>query len=237
MNINENIQNERVPSPEEEREALLRELMPKLGMQSQAPAMKNRAEAWRKYLLPKLLAVLVALGVGAWLFSPVSFKKVEAVAADGGVTVDFSVSKAVLLDSVSAEMAGAPVGTETLSPGSYRVEAPKNGTLTLSARTFFGQVTETTLNITAVDAEPPTVREDELRDGEMYIYLADDGSGVDWGSVKVSDAATGRALDGLDVNEAEDFIRFPFPDAPARVSVADNSGNPLTVLLQLTEEN
>lgn len=242
MNNSEFYSNSAAPPPGGEREALLREMMPKLGLEPQTSAANNRAEAWKRYYVPKLLltlaAVLLAAAAAVWLFSPASFREVEAVNAPSGVTVRFTVSKPALLDSVTADLDGTPVQAENLSPGCYQLEARKNGLLTLTARTFAGRSVQTALRVADVDDEAPSVSRDLVRGGNMYIYFEDSGgSGIDWQSASVTDVETGQALAEVETNEEEGYIRFPFPDKPARISVADQNGNPLTVLLHQTKKN
>ncbi len=220
-----------------DRDALLREMMPKLGLEpgKTGGAPSRRAAAW-KYFLPRLAValaiVLAAVGVWVLLGVPAAFQDVAADSDAGSVAVRFSLRMTPLLDSVTAELDGVPVKVELLDAGNYRVDAPKNGTLTLTARTFAGRVTTLDVPVDGVDDKAPELVRDMTRDGMMILYLADEGgSGVDWRSVSVTDADTGEDLESVELDEQAGSIRFPFPASPARVSVSDRRGNPMTVLL------
>ena len=220
-----------------DRDALLREMMPKLGLEpgNTGGAPSRRAVAWR-YFLPKAALVLavVLLAVGAWalLCVPAAFEDVAADSGDGSVAVDFSLRMTPLLDSVTAELDGVPVKVEMLNAGRYRIDAPKNGLLTLTARTFAGRVTTYDVPVDGVDETAPALVRDTVQDGVIVLYLADEGgSGVDWRSVSVTDAETGAALESVELDEQAGSVRFPFPASPARVSASDKRGNLMTVLL------
>lgn len=176
-----------------------------------------------------MLAVLAA-----WLFTPAAFR--DAALQDdgaGSVAVEFRISKAALLDSVTADLDGRPVGVQMPAPDTYKIDVPANGALTLTARTIAGRVTTWQADITAVDSMPPKVVRDETRDGMMYIYFADEGAaGIDWASLTVTGAESSQAPAGVDVRQEEACLAFPFPAEPVRISLADRRGNPLTVLLQ-----
>lgn len=225
------------PAPNDDPDALLREMMPKLGLEpgQTGGAPHRRAAAWR-YILPRLAlvlaAVLMAVGVWALLGLPASFDDVTADSGDGSVAVRFSVTMASLLDSVTADLDGVPVKVEMLDAGTFQVDAPKNGALTLTARTFAGRVTTYDVPVEGVDETPPTFAHDRVQDGAMVLTLTDEGgSGVDWRSVSVTDTQTGAALENVELDEQTGSIRFPFPDGPTRLSASDRRGNATAVLL------
>lgn len=239
MNIDEKYSVSGASGVKDDPDALLQEVTAKLGLETDdLGGGSSKPAAMKRYLLPKIMicaVVLLALAVLAvWLFSPAAFRDIETLDDGAGtVSMDFGVSKAELLDSVTADLDGAPVAVDMLAPDAYHVDIPANGTLTLTARTFAGKVTTEKMTISSVDDKPPTVVRDQARNNMMYIFFEDEGpAGIDWGSLVVTDAQTGSKLEDVKVNEAKAYIYFPFPDSPARISLADMRGNPLAVLLR-----
>lgn len=238
MNNGENHPNPRASAvPDQE---LLRQLMPQLGMKATEPKRRYKTMARVRYLLPKVLTVcaVAAVAVFAWFYlrSPSEFYGLTVTEGPESATVRFDVDRVLLLESVTARLDGQPVNVENESAGSYSVTVGKNGELVITARTFTGRQTQTRAAVTAIDDEPPHISGHTLTDGEMAITFTDgSGSGIDWSTLQAVDAATGESFPIEDVDEQNDTVRFPFPESSLRLSLKDNAGNPLSVLLQLLD--
>lgn len=240
MNNDENIHSS---PPAGESEELLRELMPKLGMEAAEPGQKYKNRARMRYFLPRLLAVCLAVAVFAaaaiYLFTPAAFRTLTVDETDPDApAVECTLSRVLILEGVVAKLDGRPVAAELLGPGHYRITPRTNGELVITARTVTGRETVQTVTISSIDSEPPHVERDEAAGGFITIWFTDgDGSGVDWSSVSVTDAATGQPLEGVETDSAEGFVRFPFPSVSARIRVGDHSGNTTAVLLSLRDQS
>ena len=219
---------------------LLRELMPKLGLEATEPKGRYKNQLRLRYLLPKALivCVLAALVMFACYYA-LSPARVSNLRVSGGadrVAVEFDVNKTLLLESVTAQLDGRPVDVEYQTVGSYKVDLDKNGELVIGARTFTGGQSQTQMTVNSIDDEPPHISDHELTDGQMCIYFTDNGgTGIDWSTLRASEAATGRSFEIPEVNEEAAYIRFPFPSSSIRITLEDNNQNPLAVLLELVQ--
>lgn len=236
MNNDENYEKPRMPDRQSE---LLRELLPKLGLESAEAQKKYRKKFLMRYFVPRLLAVCLAVALftalGIYLFSPAAFLEVTEQQSPTGCTVDVRLGRKWLVESVMAELNGVPVEARQLEPGAYRVETAANGELVLTATTFAGRVSTESVTVAGIDTQPPHLARDEVIDGRIHIYFEDEEAGVDWQSVRVTDAASGEALDGVETDGEAGFVSFPFPASSARVYLEDGAGNPLTVLLTIPQ--
>lgn len=76
----------------------------------------------------------------------------------------------------------------------------------------------------AEDADIPTVSQFGVDDSCLYIYLDDEGSGVDWNSVYAEDAAKNRIMP-LKVDAEAGMAVFGLPTGDLTLHVADLAGN------------
>lgn len=238
MNNNEN--SEYTPSPGGSEE-LLQELMPKLGIEKAQASGRYKNQARVRYYLPRVLIACVVVaalvGVAAVLLLPATIQDISTTEASDRLTVDLSVGRWPLLESVTAEMDGLPVAVTRREPGSYELVLRRNGELLITASTFMGKSTSTSLTVDCVDDQPPRLDHHERLGGDIYIYLTDgeDGSGLNWDTLKATVAATGEDYPVDEVDEQAGLVRFAFPEQSVRLHVEDNNGNPLSVLLELSE--
>lgn len=225
------------PSSDDSRE-LLRELMPKLGMEAAEPGQKYKTRAMLRYFLPRLAAVCVAVALlaalGIYLFTPSSIQQVSVQEVAGKLTVDLKLSRVLLLESVTAKLDGRPVVATMVEPGHYQIEPDANGVLDITVRTVTGRETAESLTISSIDDEPPHVVSDTAEGDDIVICFSDgDGSGIDWTTLQATDVRTGGDYAVELVDEAQGRIRLPFPDQALRISLSDNSGNHVSVLLEV----
>lgn len=224
------------PDPE-----LLRELMPKLGLEATEPKYRYKNQLRLRLLLPRVLLLCVLAAV---LFFVVSYAltpaRVQDMQIDEGaskVEIAFDTDKVMLLESVTAQMNGMPVAVQHETMGSYKIEVDKNGQLEITARTFTGRESVTEVAVTSIDDEPPHISDHSLDGEDMVITFTDNGgSGIDWQSLQATLAASGESFEIPVIDEQNQLIRFPFPDESVRITMTDNNGNPLAVMLELVSK-
>lgn len=233
MNNSENYPNPGAPDQE-----LLRELMPKLGMEATEPKSRYKNRLRLRFLLPK---VLVLCALAAALFFVVSYgltpSQVRDVQMSGSpeqAEAVFNVDRVLLLESVTARLNGMLVAVENQSVGSYKISVDKNGTLVINTRTFTGRESQTELTVDCIDEEPPHISSHKLADGVMTICFTDNGgAGIDWQTLQATDMVTGESFDVAQIDEQNDLIRFTFPNDSIRFTLSDCNGNPLAVVLEM----
>lgn len=233
---------------------LLREMMPKLGLEAKAPSERYIRQARAQWFVPKLLvalsAILLSVMAAVLLTLPVRFRDVTLLEASDGAALDFRLDRRLLFESVTATLNDRPLYLTQVKPGVYHLEVTSNGELTVLARTFTGQVTPLTMTVDCVDQDPPFLKDDLVFGGYLYIYISDgtgeNCSGVNWDSLQVTyipeEGPNGAPSDkeemsddqpeqveGVEVDEQVGFLRLPSPDRSVRIYVEDNRGNPFAL--------
>lgn len=238
MNKNDNYAKNPARSQARQKDETLREVMPQLGMDPAEPGDRYKTETKRKRLVSRLLVlclvVVIVAVLAVYLFTPCEFVSLEvAEKSYTSVIVNAEVKKTPLLDSVTGELNGTPVPADQLSsPGSFQLEALDNGTLTVTTRSVTGRTAVQEVEITGIDTEPPKVSGDEQLGNNIYIYLEDEDSGINWDSVEVTGIESGTTYQRASVKEEDGAVRVAMPRKPLRVWVEDMAGNSTSLRLE-----
>lgn len=231
-----------VPSPNAgDAEELYQKLMPELGIETKTITQRRKYHnaAMTRFMLPKAERIYLICVIAFVLLLVLSLPaNVEDVVVDTSapdrVDISFGVSPLPFMDTVHAYINNEPVAV-TKEDSRFHVQAEKNGHLILSVRTFMGRVTMRSITINSVDDRPPRIVEHYNLDGTIYIFLDDDGSGVDWENITAADGA-GVSVPLVDCNAAEGYICLPYPGESITILAPDHSGNILTAMLELVLE-
>lgn len=218
---------------------LLHEMMPKLGLEAKGPTGRYKNQAWARYFLPRVLILELVLLLVATLvillLLPVRFHDVSLSESPVTAELRFRLDRPLLFENVTATLDGRPLTLTSLGKGVYRVNADKNGQLTVVTSTFTSRHASMSITIDCIDDDPPSVASHQVLDGFMYIYLSDgdasSSSGVNWRSVQAYFTGSGKPVEGAEIDEQAGYVRFPFPDESVRIYAEDNSGNPISLRL------
>ena len=123
----------------------------------------------------------------------------------------------------SADLDGHPIALTKAGSHSYSAEITQNGTLTITATSVNGQTVTRTYQVSHLDTDKPELVNSYSQDGVVYLEILDTFSGIDY------DHITGITPES--VNTDTGVIAFRIPDTPTTVTVPDNAGNELTLLL------
>ena len=123
----------------------------------------------------------------------------------------------------SADLDGHPIALTRTGSHSYSAEITQNGTLTITAASVNGQTVTRTYQVSHLDTDKPELVNSYSQDGIVYLEILDTFSGIDY------DHITGITPES--VNTDTGVIAFRIPDSPTTVTVPDNAGNELTLLL------
>ena len=228
-----------VPPPDPaEAEQLYQQIIPEQGLEAKDTASRRTYHTFSmlRFRTPRvfrvfLVVVVAVLAVAALMF-PVPVTSIDVDYAGGGkVNVQFTTGPLDFLDRVTAIFNGSSMPVSR-SSGVYSLELTQNGKLVLTSESPMGFTDTKTINIDGIDDTPPHVVR-HFREGDnIHIYLEDAGSGVDWDAVTVTDP-DGQAVDFTLADPEEGCIIVPFPESSLYLSVPDNSGNGLSVVLNL----
>lgn len=116
-----------------------------------------------------------------------------------------------------------PIALTKTGSHSYSAEITQNGTLTITAASVNGQTVTRTYQVSHLDTDKPELVNSYSQDGIVYLEILDTFSGIDY------DHITGITPES--VNTDTGVIAFHIPDNPTTVTIPDNAGNELTLLL------
>ena len=196
-----------------------------------------RMEATVRYVVPRILALLVLMAVLVALMAamsiPASVKDLEREhIRTGSERVSFSVSRPFAVSQIEAKINGRSLYVGPQEGGFY-VDVPENGTLELSIKSVMGFVWTESLTIDDIDKEPPHISGYEEEDGVIRIYLTDgeDGSGIDWEGITASMSDNGQPYPVGGYDQEEEYVFFSMPDSAISIRIPDEQGNMLAATL------
>ena len=133
------------------------------------------------------------------------------------------------LHSVSATINGAPVQLQEEGSKEFKAAVSDNGTLKIKAVSFNGQVAARSYKVRHLDKEKPVLKDSYSKNGYVYLEVMDTYSGIDYPNIG------GYAPDHFDTKTG--MIVYPVPDEPVTVTIPDNAGNELVLLLSPVDNN
>lgn len=122
-----------------------------------------------------------------------------------------------------AELDGHPISLVKTGSRSYTAEITQNGSLTLTATSINGQTVTRTYQVSHLDTDKPELISSRSKDELIYLELLDTYSGIDYENI------VGLTPESIDTDTG--IVTFCIPETPTTVTIPDNAGNELTLLL------
>ncbi len=114
----------------------------------------------------------------------------------------------------------------------FSVEPTRNGDMTVTVELINRQSVRTVCEVTAVDAEGPSLDSSRIDGATVLLQVSDAGIGVDYKAVYAVDASGSRHVP-LSVDEAAGEILFAYPEENWDVYIPDHIGNTLHLAMTL----
>lgn len=114
----------------------------------------------------------------------------------------------------------------------YSIEPTDNGTMVVEVGLFNRQYAARKVNVGNVDTTPPTIVSDYIENGDVYLRLSDDSSGVQYDAIYAMDAKGGQHAPAF-YDEEEGYVAFHYPSESINVFIPDKAGNTLQVILNI----
>lgn len=188
-------------------------------------------ESWGNYKKPSfnlgrfiayvftILLVLLPL----MFFKPGIIAERTNVNSTTDAVYEINVKTLLPVSSVTAELDGTPIALSESSSHKYIAKLTENGSMTITARSFNGQIATRTYKVSHLDTEKPELLKSYSQSGLVYLEVLDAYSGINY------DKITGLTPESYDTSTGT--IAFKIPAAPTTVTIPDNAGNELTLLL------
>lgn len=226
---------------EEEVSGLLREIFEESGARpNSVPLEALRAyTAYRRerfYILRGILAAILVL----FFLMPFLFIEMKLTVSPEGpgfrklpvYTLD--VESPVPVRCIKADMKQRQLPIYEESARTYTVEPIRNGLLKIEVMGVNRQKASVSVEVTDVDSAGPKLLSGGEEDGLVYLYVRDDGIGVDYSGVYAL-TASGRMVFPRKTVPEENCVVFEYPSETLDVYIPDYIGNTLHLALRIEE--
>lgn len=187
-----------------------------------------------RYSLQKTVLIFVLI---VFLLLPICFISPhftvnELGRYDTGVpSFEVRVSNFVPVRLVSARLNDRPVAVYESQAKVFTVEPTANGVLTITVTLANKQFQVWSTEISGVDATAPILVNSEVLDGNLRIYLQDEGVGVNYKNIYAV-SSTDVHIAPAGYNEAENYVEFKF-DSDLNIFIPDHNANTLQLVLTI----
>ena len=137
---------------------------------------------------------------------------------------------------VTATIDGRNIPVYETGTRQYSIEPTMNGTMTITVVLSNHQYAVETVEVSGIDRTSPVLVSNELKDGQLLLYLQDEegGSGIDYEHIYAADG-TGEQLRPISWDEETGCVVFDYPAASLNIFVPDYAGNTLQLILTLKQ--
>lgn len=186
-----------------------------------------------RFLLQRILLVVILLFfcLTPLLFIPPDIQlSLREDSSANKPAYELYVNTFIPISRITATIDGRNVSVYETADRTYSIEPTVNGTMTVTVTLKNKQYASTICEVTGVDTDSPVVVSDKMSGDQIYIYLSDPGSGIDYENITAVD------MDGKDVafasyDEDGDYVVFDYPETSLNVYIPDNAGNTLHLIL------
>lgn len=168
------------------------------------------------------------------LFVPSAFhvKEDETMKRNFNPVYRLTVDSLMLVDQVSASIDGNRIPVYEVESHVYSIEPSRNGEMEVTVTLINKQTLTQYVDVRGVDREVPTVASCNKEGDELYLYLADSGSGIDFLSIEAA-GLDGENIEPSTVDEETGCVILPAVSETINIYVQDLAGNKLQVILTI----
>lgn len=192
-----------------------------------------------RYVLQKraLIVILFLFFTLPLLFiMPVFSLSLNSGSDTGNPVYHVNVHSFLPVSRVTAVIDGHNTAVYETGNHSYSIEPARNGHMTVIVTLFNQQYSEQEILVDDVDRDPPQLLSNKQIKRHVYLYLEDEGSGIDYEAVYAMEAE-GERVEPLSYDEKTGCIEFAFPESSMNVYIPDRSGNRLQLIVSVSEED
>ncbi len=150
----------------------------------------------------------------------------EEVGSRGLPVYTIRVDNLLPVGSVVARMRSHTLPVYEKNRKNYTIEPVRNGELSISVELFNRQSVTSVFVIDNVDSKCPQLINSAVRDHQVFLYVEDEGIGVDYREVYAK-STSGMNVLPLSYDENEGVIVFDYPSEPLDIYIPDHIGNML----------
>lgn len=187
----------------------------------------------KRFSLKKLFIIIIIILVLLLplLFTVPSFS-IDLTEAETNPVYQIKVNSFLPVKRVTASVNGHNIPVYETDSHLYSIEPDRNGRMTVTAVLINRQKTTHYIDVSNVDKDAPEVVSDHMDENNIYLYLSDTGSGVNYEKIKAV-SLSGKKIQPVSYDEASECVVFPLPSESVNVYIPDNADNTLHLLLTI----
>lgn len=167
------------------------------------------------------------------LFIPADFTlKIDGNSDTVNPTYTLEITSPMPVKRINASINGRNVSVYETGSQIYSIEPTINGRMTVTVTLLNNQTTTRYVDVANIDLKPPTVVSSDVANGQIYLYVSDEGSGIDYEKIEAV-ARDGSITRPLSYNPETGCIIFPYPEDSLNVYIPDFAENKLQLILSL----
>lgn len=131
---------------------------------------------------------------------------------------------------VTANIDGHNIPVYETASHIYSIEPSMNGNMTVSITLINHQTITHSVDVKNVDTEAPLVVSNSVDNENIYLYLSDTGTGIDYKNIKAV-GLSGQEFYPASYDIASGCVAFEYPPESLNVYIPDHAGNTLQLIL------
>lgn len=131
---------------------------------------------------------------------------------------------------VTADIDGHNIPVYETASHIYSIEPSMNGHMTVSVTLINHQTISHSVDVDTVDVEAPLVVSNSVDQDNIYLYLSDAGSGIDYTGIKAI-GLSGQEFSPVSYDPVSNCVAFAYPQESLNVYIPDHAGNTLQLIL------
>ncbi|MGC4020351.1 MAG: hypothetical protein QM793_14755 [Muricomes sp.] len=186
-----------------------------------------------RFLLQRLLLIVIMLCfclVPLLFLTPDITLKMKESNNNGKPACELIVNSLIPISRITATVDGNNVPVYEVGNKTYSIEPTLNGTMTVTVLLKNHQFSSKTIDITGVDTATPTVISDKVVNDQIYLYLSDSDSGVDYEGISAVDIE-GEEVLPVSYDDTKNYVIFDYPKKSLNIYIPDKAGNTLHLIL------
>ncbi|MGI6766254.1 MAG: hypothetical protein ACOX4R_03430 [Lentihominibacter sp.] len=187
-----------------------------------------------RFFMQKVILVVIMLLFLAipLLFMGPSIAVLEQETPAPHPTFRLGVDSILPITSVKATIDGQNMPVYEKQKKVYSIEPEIGGEMTITVTCVNNQYVTDKVHVSTIDRDVPEVVSDYVRDGYVYIYLKDEGSGIDYAKIYAK-SQDGDKFKPDKIDSKAGYIVFKYPGSSINIFIPDKSENMLQLVLTL----
>lgn len=178
-----------------------------------------------------LVVVMVLFLLLPFLFIPPSFTlSLPPQASVSNPVYRLQVDTFMLVERITATIDGHSLPVYEVDSHVYSIEPTRNGRMEVTLTLINHQTQTQYIEVDSVDLDAPTIVSNQVRNGLVYLYLSDPGSGIHYEEI-LATAPDGQEVPPLSYDEETGCVIFRYPEQSLNVYIPDYAGNALHLIL------